>query len=302
MKFRGIVPPVVTWFSENDRLDLDAQFAHLDFLIQGGVNGVFLQGSTGEFAYLSLDERKEQARQVVSYVDGRIPVLVGVSANTTAEAAELAANAEKIGAGGIAATPLYYWVLSEDQIIAHYRAIGQSCSLPFLAYNFPALTGHDLTPDLVLRMLENIPTFCGIKDTVDSQKHLREMIRTVKEDRPDFVVFAGYDEYLLPTLATGGDGVIGATANFAPQIQVGLYRAFQENDFPTVIDSHRKISRLMEIYTLASPPISAIKAAVLSAGILKGSTRVRSPLPPSDAAGYVKIRDVLEASGVSLPT
>jgi 4-hydroxy-tetrahydrodipicolinate synthase len=151
-------------------------------------------------------------------------------------------------------------------------------------------------------MLAIVPTVCGIKDTVDSQRHLREMIRTVKEVRHDFLVFAGYDEYLLPTLATGGDGVIGATANFAPRIQVALYRAFQENDFLTVIDSHRKISRLMDVYTLASPPISAVKAAVLSAGVLEGSAKVRSPLPSIDPDGYVKVADLLEASGVKMVT
>jgi len=293
MKLRGIVPPVVTWFSENDRLDLDAQFAHLEFLIQSGVNGVFLQGSTGEFAYLSMNERKEQAREVVSSVDGRLPVLVGVSANTTAEAVELARYAEKIGADAIAATTPYYWVLSEDRVIAYYQAIGESCTLPLLAYNFPALTGHDLSPNLVVRMVETVPTLRGIKDTVDNQSHLREMISRGKGARPDFRVFAGYDEYLLPALATGGDGVIGATANFAPEVSVALLRAFERNDLPNVTDCHRRISRLMEVYSLLSPPVSAVKEAAVLRGV-KGFPGVRSPLPRLTAQGLEQVRSILE--------
>jgi 4-hydroxy-tetrahydrodipicolinate synthase len=297
MKIRGIIPPVVTWFSEDNRLDLEAQSKHLDFLIKEGVHGIFLQGSSGEFPYLSLDERKAQAGEVVAHVAKRLPVLVGVSANTSSDAVELAQHAEKIGAEGIVATTPYYWVLSEDQIIDYYLAIGKASTLPLLAYNFPALTGHDLTPDLVVRMAASIPTLCGIKDTVDSQRHLREMIHKVKDVRPDFLVFAGFDEFLLPTLATGGDGVIGATANFAPHISLRLYRAFLDGDLSTVMDCHQKICRLMAIYTLGSPPISAIKTAVLSVG-MKGSPVVRSPLPPLDQAGYRKLLEVLEASGL----
>jgi dihydrodipicolinate synthase/N-acetylneuraminate lyase len=208
MAFKGIIPAVCTWLKEDGSLDFSTQFHHTDFLIESGVHGLFFQGSGGEFAYLTLEERKEHATRVISHVNGRVPVLIGVNRNSTGEAVELARHAQDEGANGIVAVTPFYWIINDDSMLKFYEDLGRACSLPLIAYNFPALTGQRLNSRLLLRMTESIPTLAGIKNTIDSQTHIRDIVFRVKAKHPDFSVLAGLDEYLLGTLAVGGDGLM----------------------------------------------------------------------------------------------
>jgi len=296
MKFKGIIPAVCTWFKEDGALDFITQFHHIDYLIEGGVHGLFIQGSGGEFAYLTHSERKEHASEVVKHVNGRVPVLLGVASNSTDEAVDLARHAQRVGAEGIVAVTPFYWKITDDLMLEYYAAIGRSCSLPLLAYNFPALTGQRLSSRLLLKMKEAIPTLSGIKDTIDSQAHIRNIALMVKAIHSDFSVLAGLDEYLLGTLAVGGDGLIGSTVNFLPKISVDLYQAFLNKDFDEVMECHRKISILTEISTLSSPPVAATKEAVIAMGG-SGSSYVRPPLGKVSPEGIERIKKILAAVG-----
>jgi len=293
MTFKGIIPAVSTWFKEDGSLDLNTQFHHVDFLIEEGVHGLFIQGSGGEFAYLSFSEREEHASAVVKHVKGRVPVLVGVSSNSTDEAMALARHAQEVGADGIVAVTPYYWKITNESMLAHYAAIGRACSLPFLAYNFPDLTGHMIGAGSLLAMKEKIPTLAGIKDTIDSQTHIRSITLKLKALYPDFSVLAGLDEYLLGALAVGADGLIGSSANFVPGLFVDLYRSFLRKDFDRVMDCHRKISRLSEITSMSSPLIAAVKEAVLALGH-PGTSYVRPPLGRVSPEGAARIKKLLK--------
>jgi dihydrodipicolinate synthase/N-acetylneuraminate lyase len=116
MTFKGITAAVTTWFTEQGELDYETQFHHADFLIEAGVNGLFFQGSGGEFAYLTHQERKEHAEKTVRHVAGRVPVLIGVSSNSTDEAVELAKHARSVGADAVAAVTPFYWKINDDLI------------------------------------------------------------------------------------------------------------------------------------------------------------------------------------------
>ena len=292
MTFKGIIPAVSTWFKMDGALDLETQFLHTDFLIDAGVDGLFFQGSGGEFAYLTLSEKKAHASEVVRHVKGRAPVLIGVSSNSTGEAVELAEHAQKIGADGVVAVTPFYWKITDNWMLEFYKAIGQACCLPLLVYNFPALTGHRLNSGLLLKMKEAIPNLSGIKDTIDSQAHIRDIVLRVKSVYPDFSVMAGIDEYLLGTLAVGGDGLIGSAANYLPGLFVAQYRAFLNKDFEGLIECQQKISRLAEIASLSSPPVAAFKEAALASG-LPGTSYVRPPLGSVSPEGVERIKAIL---------
>ncbi|MCF8106421.1 MAG: dihydrodipicolinate synthase family protein [Desulfohalobiaceae bacterium] len=294
MRFQGIIPVVVTWFTKEEELDLKTQAAHLDFLIAAGVDGLFIQGSASEFAYMTLEERKRHMHEVMAHVAGRLPVLVGVSANSTREAEDLARAAEQAGADGVMAVSPYYWILDEEALITHFARIGASTSLPLLAYNFPLLTGHDLSAPLLQKLLQAVPNLAGIKNTVDCLSHTREIIQTIKPIRPEFTVLAGYDEYLLPTLAAGGDGIIGATPNFAPEVTVSLKQAFDNKDFEQMIARHRQVCELMKVFSLAKPAVAAIKEAAVLAGI-QGNPEVRPPLPNLTEQQKKAVKDCFQA-------
>jgi 4-hydroxy-tetrahydrodipicolinate synthase len=194
----------------------------------------------------------------------------------------------------------YYARLTDERIYLHYRRIAEASPLPVLLYNFPALTGQDLSIELVARLAQDCPNILGIKDTVDCMSHIRRMIFEVKAMRPDFLVFCGFDEYMLDTLLLGGDGVIPASSNFAPEICCGIYKAFCKGDFPAIQTLMRRLAALSKIYSTDTPFTGLIKEALRMTGS-NISTYVSAPATPPDAAMKLRLKEILERAGV-LPT
>lgn len=265
-KLRGVIPPVPTILSEDGRFDPHGMGVLIDRLLESDVNGFLFLGSAGEFANLSMAVRKEVAEFCVARVAGRRPVIIGTAACATDEVIELSHHATAIGADAVMIVNPYYALLTEERIYTHYRRIAEAVKLPVLLYNFPALTGQDLSIDLVLRLALDCPNIVGIKDTVDCMSHIRRLILEVKGARPDFMVFCGFDEYMLDTLLLGGDGVIPATSNFAPEITCGIYQAFQQGDFATVQMLMRRLAALSKIYSTDTPFSGLIKEAIRLTG------------------------------------
>ncbi len=276
-KFYGVYPPVSTILDSDGKLDRQGMGKLIDSLIDSDVHGLFFLGSGGEFSQMSEAERKEIAEFSTSYVNGRKPVLIGTGSSNTREVISLSRHAEEIGADGIVVINPYYWPLTEENLFKHYCDIADAVKLPILLYNFPALTGQDLSPEFVHRLATKYPHIVGIKETVDAAGHIREMILKVKHERPDFAVLAGYDDHLFNTLALGGDGIIPASANFAPELTVGIYEAFQSGNYQTAVELHRKLAVLPLMYKLDSPFVGVVKEAIKLRG-LDISTAV---LPPA---------------------
>ena len=191
----------------------------------------------------------------------------------------------------------YYSLLSEERLYTHYRRIAEASPLPVLLYNFPALTGQDLSIELVGRLAKDCPNIVGIKDTVDCLSHIRRMILEVKGARPDFKVFCGYDEYMVDTLLLGGDGVIPATSNFAPQVSCGIYRAVRAGDFAALKVLVPQLAQLQRIYSLDVPFTGLIKEAIRLCGA-DTPTAVLAPATPPDAQTRQRLVAILEQVGV----
>ncbi|MDQ6598860.1 dihydrodipicolinate synthase family protein [Bacillus salipaludis] len=275
-KFHGVIPPVSTILHSDGCIDKKGMGNLIDFLINSKVDGLFFLGSGGEFSQMSLEFRKEVAEFATQYVNGRVPVLIGTGSTSTKESISLSLHAKEIGADGIVVINPYYWSLSEENLFQYYAEIAQSVDLPILLYNFPELTGQDLSPEFVLELVEAFPNIIGIKETVQSVGHTKEMILKVKHKKPDFAVFSGYDDHLLNTLSLGGDGAIPATANFAPELSIGIYQAFKQENYGKAIELHRKLAQLTLLYKLDSPLVSIVKEAVSIRGI-EVSTEVLAP-------------------------
>ncbi|QSF47453.1 dihydrodipicolinate synthase family protein [Paenibacillus tianjinensis] len=263
----GIIPPVPTILNEDRQLDRPGMKLLIDSLIDNGVHGLFFLGTAGEFNQFDAKEREEIAEFCINCTDGRLPVWIGTGSNTTAETIRLTRHAAQSGATGVVVINPYYCKLSEKALYAHYEAVAEASELPLMLYNFPALTGQDLSPYFVRRLASKYLHVVGIKETVDQLSHIRHMILLVKEVNPSFSVFCGFDEYLLPTLAAGGAGAIAASANFAPQLMLGLYRSYLNNDLAEVLEYHRKLVRIPPLYALDEPFIPTIKEAVRLSGI-----------------------------------
>lgn len=292
-KFEGIIPPVSIIFDEQGDLDQKGMKKMIDFLIDNKVDGLFFLGSGGEFTQLSSEERKKIATFVINYVDRRLPVLIGTGSTNTRAVIELSIHAFDNGADGVVVINPFYWSLSEENLYLHFKEIAESVSGPIILYNFPTLTKESLSPELVLRLVEDHKNIVGIKDTIDSTAHIRDMIIKVKGKHPNFSVFAGFDDHLLNTLALGGDGAISASANFAPQLSTALYKAFQKGDYEKAIKLHQKLSRLPLLYQLEMPFINIVKEATKLCG-LDISTYVQPPARVVDNDKREEVKKLLE--------
>ncbi|MFS2225171.1 dihydrodipicolinate synthase family protein [Pantoea sp. B65] len=296
-KFKGIIPPVSSTFDASGNIDNTALQSVADFLIGKGVSGLFYLGTGGEFSQMTTRQRMALTEAAVAAVNHRVPVLIGVGSPSTDTAVQLAKQAEAAGADAVVAINPYYWKVGSRNLDDYFQRIAGSVHLPVIIYNFPDLTGQDLSPEVVKRLVLQNENIVGIKDTIDSVGHLRTMINTVKAVRPDFSVFCGYDDHLLNTLLLGGDGAITASTNFAPELSVAIYNAFLADDLATAAMLNKKLLQLPAIYSLETPFVSLIKYAMTCIG-LPVNTYCLPPILDASAAAKEKVRELLSAQGI----
>ena len=291
-KIQGIIPPVSIIFNDQGKLDKKGMATVIDFLIDSGVHGLFFLGSGGEFSQMSVEERMEVASFTTEYVNGRVPVLIGTGSTSTREAILLSQHAQQAGADAVVVINPYYWPLTEENLFAHYSEIANSVHLPIVLYNFPGLSGQDLSPEFVLRLVDQHENIIGIKETVESISHIRDMILTVKGKHPEFVVFSGFDDHLFPTLSLGGDGAISASVNFAPELALGVYKEFKENRVDQAVALHKRMAFMPTMYKLDSPFVSVVKEAMKLRG-LDVSTKVLAPARSLSSEKIEELKKIL---------
>ena len=295
----GIMPAMVTPFDERGEIDPQATEAVVERCIEAGVDGLSILGSTGEFPHLSADERRRFAERVVETVAGRTKVVVGVGSASTDEAASLAAHAESVGADAVLCVSPFYLKVGEKALFKHFSTVAGATRLPVMVYNFPLLTGIDLSAKLVARLASETENIAGIKDTVTEHSHTLEVLGEVKPAHPDFSVLVGFEEQILPNLIAGGDGAISGLANVAPELFVGLVRAFREGNLEEAAERHRRVLNLMRLGDLSDPVMGAVKAAMQRLGV-PISPEVRGPALPAAPEVYGEIDSVLESARLSL--
>ena len=220
-------------------------------------------------------------------------MLIGTGGTNARETIELSQHAQQAGADGIVVINPYYWKVSEPNLIRYFQQVADSVTLPVLLYNFPALSGQDLTPALVKTLADSRSNIVGIKDTIDSVAHLRSMIETVKSAHPHFSVLCGYDDHLFNTLLLGGDGAISASGNFAPQISVKLLQAFRDGNLAEAARYHQTLLKIPQLYQLDTPFVNVIKEAIVLCG-RPISTHVLPPSSPLDEAKKRQLKTLLQ--------
>jgi 4-hydroxy-tetrahydrodipicolinate synthase len=290
--FKGILTPVITILNQQGKIDFEGNKMIINRLIANGMDGLLFFGSIGEFFALSMEEKKEFIRFVIKTVDKRVPVLIGTGGTVQEEVIELTQFAQQADADGVVIISPYYFKLDSETIYRYYANIARNTSLPIMLYNFPERTAADLTPDLVLRLAKEFSNIVAIKDTVDNISHTRKLIQLVKAERPNFTVLSGFDEYLIPNLMAGGDGVLCGLTNVVPELFAGLLKAYQAKDFEKVITANAKISILMNLYDVTNPFIAGLKGAVASRGV-SISTAVKEPAAAITQQQMNVIRDIL---------
>jgi len=277
MSFRltGLVAAPYTPFHRDGALNLDIIPAYAEMLVESGVSGVFVCGSTGEGHSLSVAERIALTDAWISSAKERFPVIVHVGHNSQPEARTLAAHAQAVGASAIAAlAPSYYKPKSVDDAIDFFAPIAAAAPrLPFYYYNIPSMTGVALpVPELLKKGRKRIATMQGAKFSHNDLMELQECLAL-----SDFDIVFGFDEMLLAGLTLGCKGAVGSTYNFAAPLYHRIIAAFANGDLETARREQRKSVEL--IRTLFDFGLMrAGKAIMAMMGIDCGP--VRSPLTP----------------------
>ena len=267
MKKAHIYTPVVTAFDEAGNLDIQGNRNIFDHLIGGGVDGLVVMGSSGEFFALTPSQKRELIDLVTGYCKGRTKILIGTSCMRPEDTIELANYALSRGADGVLVIGPYYFALSDDRVEAYFDEVAAGIKGDMYIYNFPDRTGYDVNADVTYRLLKKHGNIVGFKDTVTKMGHTRKLITTVCGEFPDFAVFSGFDEFLIHNVMSGGEGCIGGLSNLWPELFAKLVKAIDEGDLAVMEECQKTIDKLMGLYDVCVPFIPAIKKAMVLRGV-----------------------------------
>ncbi len=286
------ITPAVTPFDENRRLDTEALEGLYDHLIRGGVDGILVLGSIGEFFAIPVESKKELIRLAVKHINGRVKVLVGTASMDVNETIELSKYACNQGADGVVVISPYYFSLSNESVEEYYDLVAKECPGDLYLYNFPDRTGYDLSPRVTLNLLRKHKNIAGYKDTIPGMDHTRELIKLIKPEFPEFKIYSGFDDNFAHNVISGGDGCIGGLSNLVPELCSAWVKAFKNNDIKSISEIQRKIDRLMDIYQVGKPFVPYIKKAMAIKGI-PVKDYCSFPLPEANQRDIVKIKEIL---------
>lgn len=250
---KGVIPPIVTPVDADENVDEQALKNVIDYVLDGGVHGIFVLGSNGEFYALDFENQKRAVEITVKHVNKRVPVYVGASAITTKGCIKLAKMAEEAGADALTVLTPMFIKPNEKELYNHFEAIAQSTQLPILLYNNPDKTTNNISVPL-LEKLAKIDNIVGIKNTSLDFAQTIEYIRVTK-DVEKFKVLSGSDYFIYGTLAYGGAGCVAGTANVAPKLVVEIYDKYIAGDYEGAMAAQYKLIPLRNTYSYGSFPV-----------------------------------------------
>ncbi len=246
-KYQKIIPAFYACYDESGGVSRERTRELAAYLLEKGVGGLYVCGSSGECIYQSVEERKETLEAVMEVVKGKMTVIAHVACNNTADSRELAAHAESLGVDAIASIPPIYFHLPDHSIAQYWNDISAAApNTDFIIYNIPQLAGVGLTLPLLKEMLKN-PRVIGVKN---SSMPAADIQMFKDEGGEDFVVFNGPDEQLISGLAIGADGAIGGTYGVMPQLYLKIFELCKEGDYAAAVKIQYAADEI--IYKMAS--------------------------------------------------
>ena len=284
--------PSVTAFKEDQTLDIASNENLFSHLYKGGMDGIVIMGSTGEFYSMSKDEKMTLIDIAANATKNKCKLFVGTGSMDINETIELSNYAIKKGAEAVMIIGQYYFSLSNESIITYFDKIANKVDGNIYLYNFPDRTGYDLNKELTYKLLENNKNIVGFKDTVNALPHTRELINYTKNDFPYFTILSGYDENLAHIALSGGDGVIGALSNLYPELFAKWVKAINTKNIDEISRIQKIVDKLMELYSISTPFIPTMKKALQQKGIISSDT-CKSPLNKINNHQLKALNDIL---------
>ena len=254
----GIIPPLVTPLKDNETLDVESLERLIEHLIEGGVHGLFVLGTTGEEQSLSYDVRKQMIKESCRINRGRLPLLACITDTSIEESVRLAKKAADYGADGVVSAPPYYFATGQPELAQFYEELVPQLPLPVFLYNMPSHVKVSFAPDTVKRLAE-MDQVVGFKDSSANAVYFQSVMYKVQQ-RKDFAMLVGPEEITGECVLLGGHGGINGGANMFPELYVGMYNAAKNRDIETVLKLQQFIMQIStSIYTVGKHGSSYLK-------------------------------------------
>jgi 4-hydroxy-tetrahydrodipicolinate synthase len=290
----GSLVAIVTPMLEDGRLDIPRFKALIDWHIAEGTDGIVVVGTTGESPTVGFDEHKELIHVAVAHAAGRIPIVAGTGANSTAEAIELTESAKRAGAAACLSVVPYYNKPTQEGLYRHFKAIAEAVDIPNILYNVPGRTVADLANETTLRLAQ-IPNIVGVKDATANIERGTDLAKRVPAG---FAVYSGDDASGLALILMGGHGIISVSANVAPRLMHEMCAAALAGDLVRAREANYKLLGLHRHLFVEANPIP-VKWAVAQLGLIEGG--IRLPLTPLSAQFQETVREAMREAGVLQP-
>ena len=283
---------LITPFKEDGSVDYEALLRLVEYQIQSGTDFLCVLGTTAETPTLTAEEKTKIKQLVVERVNGRIPILLGVSSNCTQTVVDTLANDDFTGVDAVLVAVPYYNKPSQEGIYQHYKAIANATKLPVVLYNVPGRTGVNMTAETTLRLARDFENIVAIKE---ASGNITQMDDIIKNKPENFDVISGDDGITFPLITLGAVGVISVIGNAFPREFSRMTRLALAGDYASALSIHHNFTELFKLLFVDGNP-AGVKAMLSMMGMIKN--RLRLPLVPTRITTYEKIRNVLEKLNV----
>ncbi|MEC9329748.1 MAG: dihydrodipicolinate synthase family protein [Pseudomonadota bacterium] len=279
----GVIPPMTTPFTEQGELDLSAVKTQIDWLVDCGVSGIAVGGSTGEGHTLQADEFKVLIETAMSAADGRIAVIAGIITDSTRESVRRGQMIRHSGVAALQVTPVHYVFKPEDDdTVAHFRTLTGETGMPVIIYN--VIPWNYLSPELLVRVMREVPGIIGVKQSAGDMKLFADlMISAAKDD----LIFSAVDGLLYASYCLGAHGSIAAILSAAPGPSVRLWQATKSGDHATALDLHERLLVLWNAIVGDALPATT-KCAQILQGIPAGHPRQPMSMPSEEQQTVIR--------------
>ena len=292
--FEGAGVAIVTPMYEDGSVNYDKLQEIIEDQIVKGTDSIVICGTTGEASTLTHEEHIDVIRACVEYVKGRVPVVAGTGSNCTQTAIYLSQEAEKVGADALLVVSPYYNKATQKGLIAHFKAVADSVSIPVILYNVPGRTGCNILPQTAVTLGQTVENIVGIKEACGNISQIAEIAALVR-DKMD--LYSGNDDQIVPVLSLGGKGVISVLSNVLPRKTVEICDSFFRGDVATARDLQLDLLPLINALFSEVNPIP-VKAAMAAMGF--GENYLRLPLTSMEADHEATLLALMREQGLKV--
>jgi len=268
-KFSGTGVAIVTPFKKDKSIDYPALEKHIEFLIQNGINYLVILGTTGESVTQSDNEKSELTKFIISKVNNRLPLVLGIGGNNTSAIIEKVSKTDLSKIDAVLSVTPYYNKPSQQGLYEHYKSIAEVSPKPVILYNVPGRTGVNMKAETTLRLAHDVKNIIAVKE---ASGDFTQAMYLVKDKPEDFMIISGEDALTLPLIALGFSGVISVVANAMPKEFSQMVQLALVHNITEAQKLHYKLLEFTELFIEGNP--AGVKAALSSLGIIENNLRL----------------------------